>query len=222
MQPVVPGGVPGRIERGEQATPTPPPPLPRCDRPEHRQFDFWVGEWDVRPNGQPESAPTPLKNDIRLEDGGCVVTEHWTMPRMTGRSVNIFDRTRGEWHQTWVDSTGGLHQYWGRADAEGTLVFYGETPVDPNPPAESDVIGIYSGYGDPNLLLCNLPVSDLGASLIDLGTLFDAADPHPLTLVGLIGFRGVGMFESAPADPGEVSFYNEACLEVAGSARVSA
>ncbi|MCI0347622.1 MAG: Ig-like domain-containing protein, partial [Chloroflexi bacterium] len=94
--------------------------------------------------------------------------------------------------------------------------FYDETGGQ-----ESDVIGIYSGYQDPDLLLCNQPVSDLGASLIDLGTLFDATDPHPLTLVGLIGFRGVGMFESDPADVGEVSFYNEACLEISGSNRVS-
>jgi RHS repeat-associated protein len=54
-----------------------------------------------------------------------------------------------------------------------------------------------------------------------LGTLFDAADPHPLTLVGLVGFRGVGLFESDPADVGDVSFYNEACLDISGSARVS-
>jgi hypothetical protein len=121
-----------RLERTGQApsaAATPPPPLPACDRLEHRQFDFWVGEWDVRPAGQPDTAPTPLGNVVRLEDGGCVVTEHWTTPRMTGRSVNIFDRTRGQWHQTWVDSTGGLHEYWGAANAEGQLVFHGSTPV---------------------------------------------------------------------------------------------
>ena len=128
---VLPGGdEPLRVERGGQAPATAsPPPLPRCDRPEHRQFDYWVGEWDVRPAGQPESAPTPLGNVVRLEDAGCVVTEHWTTPRMTGRSVNLFDRTRGEWHQTWVDSTGGLHEYWGAANAGGDLVFYGSTPA---------------------------------------------------------------------------------------------
>ncbi|MGD9906025.1 MAG: hypothetical protein AB7U83_21345 [Vicinamibacterales bacterium] len=108
-----------------------PPPRPRCDRPEHRQFDYWVGEWDVRPAGQPESAPTALGNVIRLEDGGCVVTEHWTTPQGSGRSVNIFDRTRNQWHQTWVDSSGGLHQYWGQADAAGNIVFVGETPAAP-------------------------------------------------------------------------------------------
>lgn len=120
------------LDDGAQASPpttAAAAPLPRCDRPEHRQFDFWVGEWDVRPAGQAETAPTPLGNVVRLEDAGCVVTEHWTTPRMTGRSVNLFDRTRGRWHQTWVDSTGGLHEYWGQADADGNLVFIGETPA---------------------------------------------------------------------------------------------
>jgi hypothetical protein len=125
---VVPRDEPPRPERGGQSA-TPAPPLPVCDRPEHRQFDYWVGEWDVRPAGQPDTAPTPLGNVIRLEDGGCVVTEHWTTPRMTGRSLNIYDRTRGQWHQTWVDSTGGLHEYWGAADADGNLVFHGSRPV---------------------------------------------------------------------------------------------
>jgi hypothetical protein len=117
-----------RVAQPPPPTPAPAPP-PRCDRPEHRQFDYWVGEWDVRPAGQPETAATPLGNVVRLEDAGCVVTEHWTTPRMTGRSVNLFDRTRGQWHQTWVDSTGGLHEYWGAANAAGDLVFHGTTPV---------------------------------------------------------------------------------------------
>jgi len=26
---------------------TPPSPPPACAAPEHRQFDFWVGRWDV-------------------------------------------------------------------------------------------------------------------------------------------------------------------------------
>lgn len=108
----------------------PPAPLPTCSAPEHRQFDFWIGAWDVRPSGTPESAPTPLGNVIRLEDGGCVVTEHWTTPRMSGRSLNIYDRTRGQWHQTWVDSTGGLHEYWGSLDAAGNMVYRGSTPTD--------------------------------------------------------------------------------------------
>jgi hypothetical protein len=116
----------------QAAAPQAPQAAPRCDRPEHRQFDYWVGEWDVRASGTSETAPTPLGNVIRLEDDGCVLTEHWTTPRMTGRSLNIYDRTRGQWHQTWVDSTGGLHEYWGNADGEGNIVFRGSTPAAGN------------------------------------------------------------------------------------------
>jgi hypothetical protein len=61
-----------RVERTGQAPAAPAAaPLPACDRPEHRQFDFWVGEWDVRPAGQPDTAPTPLGNVVRLEDGAA-------------------------------------------------------------------------------------------------------------------------------------------------------
>lgn len=35
-----------------QSAPVQPPPRPpACETPEHRQFDFWVGRWDVYPTG---------------------------------------------------------------------------------------------------------------------------------------------------------------------------
>ena len=40
-------------------TPAQPPPKPRdCSDPVHQQFDFWVGEWDVVPNGRPLARST--------------------------------------------------------------------------------------------------------------------------------------------------------------------
>jgi hypothetical protein len=81
-----------------------PPP---CAGAEHRQFDFWIGEWDVRdPQGKLVG-----RNRIEKVHDGCVLIEHWTSAsRVTGTSVNIYDRDRGKWHQTWVDSGGGLLQ----------------------------------------------------------------------------------------------------------------
>ena len=35
---------------------------------------------------------------------------------------------RGKWHQTWVDSTGGLHEYWGVRNAEGAIAYEGDLP----------------------------------------------------------------------------------------------
>jgi hypothetical protein len=86
------------------AQPAPAPP-PKCDTPEHRQFDFWLGDWQVAsPNGQVAG-----RNVITLELSNCVVHEHWTgAGGLTGESFNIWDRSGRRWHQTWVSSTGGL------------------------------------------------------------------------------------------------------------------
>ncbi|MGE3189320.1 MAG: hypothetical protein AB7H88_15370 [Vicinamibacterales bacterium] len=115
------------------AQPAQPPKAPDCSADVYRQFDFWVGDWDVVPNGRtPAPGQKPATNIITKDYGGCVVMEHWTAPGQTGSSFNIYDRTRGQWHQTWVDSGGGLHEYWGNLEGD-KMVFYGSTPVPPNP-----------------------------------------------------------------------------------------
>jgi hypothetical protein len=113
-----------------QATQTPPKPY-QCTGTVHQQFDFWLGDWDVTPNGQTRATGTPAgRNTITKEYGGCVVVERWSGGAMTGSSFNIYDRSRGEWVQTWVDSTGGLHHYRGRLQ-DGNMVFYGDVPLPP-------------------------------------------------------------------------------------------
>jgi len=93
-----------------------------------RQFDFWVGDWDVRPTGQPPAGP-PARNTVTLDDNDCVVTEHWSAPSGSiGQSFNIFDRSYGVWRQTWVDNSGGQHDYRGRL-IDGNMVFVGDTPM---------------------------------------------------------------------------------------------
>ncbi len=94
-----------------------------CAAAEHRQFDFWVGEWEVRgPAGKVVG-----HNRIENAHGGCALIEHWTSVNgVTGTSVNLYDRDRGKWHQTWVDSTGGLLQLDGGL-VNGAMVLAGET-----------------------------------------------------------------------------------------------
>lgn len=83
--------------------PAPASPPPGCDAPEHRQFDFWVGEWDVfNPAGKHVGA-----SSIRLILGGCVVLENWKGDSgVEGTSLNIYDRVDRRWHQAWVDGSG--------------------------------------------------------------------------------------------------------------------
>jgi uncharacterized protein DUF1579 len=123
-------------------TPTPagPPPKPfDCTAAEHRQFDFWIGQWDVAPNPEtrPANAPAPTpgrepaSNVIEKVHSGCVITENWDDRQgFTGRSVNVYDRMTKRWHQTWVDSTGGLHEYWGELK-DGNMVFVGDVSLGP-------------------------------------------------------------------------------------------
>lgn len=74
----------------------------QCATDRYRQFDFWIGEWEVHnPQGQYQGA-----NRIERIQGGCVLQEHWTgASGSTGTSFNIYDFTRDVWHQTWVSGT---------------------------------------------------------------------------------------------------------------------
>lgn len=86
------------------ATPSPAAPAP-CAGPEHRQFDFWLGEWEVT-GAKGNKAGT---NRIQAINGGCALREEWTgATGFTGTSLNAFDASSGRWHQTWVGSDGLL------------------------------------------------------------------------------------------------------------------
>lgn len=86
---------------------------PDCSAPEHRAFDFWIGEWDAYVRGTENLAG---RSTITSEDGGCTITEHWRSQDgsgYTGRSINIYDRQTGRWEQHWVDSTGEITHFVG-------------------------------------------------------------------------------------------------------------
>ena len=103
-----------------QAPASPPP----CSRAEHRQFDFWLGEWEVR-----DAKGARLgANTITRILGGCALHESWRGAKgMKGTSVNVFDAARSVWHQTWVDDRGGLLVLEGRLEG-GRMVLEGKSP----------------------------------------------------------------------------------------------
>lgn len=95
----------------------------RCSAAEYRQFDFWIGSWEVtNPNGE-------VVGHNRIEPilGGCALSENWTGEGgSVGHSVNIFDRSSRTWHQTWVDNGGLLLQLDGGLEGR-SMVLSGET-----------------------------------------------------------------------------------------------
>lgn len=90
-----------------------------CSTPEYRQFDYWLGEWDVFANGQKIA-----NSSIQLILDECVIFENYSALRgYAGKSFSIFDATTKKWQQTYVDSTGAVHDWSGEA-AGGTLRFF--------------------------------------------------------------------------------------------------
>jgi hypothetical protein len=94
-----------------------------CQTAEHRSFDFWEGSWEVQlPDGRIAG-----HNTIRRLMGGCVLHERYTTPGgYEGESLNIFDASRGVWHQTWTDNGGLLLTLEGGFESD-RMILSGET-----------------------------------------------------------------------------------------------
>jgi hypothetical protein len=107
-------------EGGSTAAVAPSAAVP-CESAQNRQFDFWLGQWEVtNPAGQ-------LAGRSRIEAilDGCVLLENWDSPSgVSGKSFNIFNAATGHWEQFWVDNSGSrLHLSGGMH--EGNMVLQG-------------------------------------------------------------------------------------------------
>ncbi len=90
-----------------------------------RQFDFWVGSWEVRdPQGNVVGT-----NEITLRQKDHIVHERWVNAQGAGgESVNFYDPGRAKWRQLWVDDTGGVTEYEGEF-RDGAMRFTGRTSL---------------------------------------------------------------------------------------------
>lgn len=81
----------------------PPATPPACTAPEHRQFDFWVGAWDVYPAGKDTLVAHSLIENLYAD---CAIRENW-MPLKGGGggSLNNYVTDEKGWSQTWLDSS---------------------------------------------------------------------------------------------------------------------
>jgi hypothetical protein len=107
-----------------------------CDSAQHRQFDFWLGEWQVTtPDGRVAGT-----NRIRRAFDGCVLHEQYDTGRgYRGASFNIYDAGRDTWHQTWVDNGGTLLRLEGGL-RDGLMVLEGVTLDDDGNPVAHRII----------------------------------------------------------------------------------
>ena len=93
--------------------------------PEARQFDFWLGDWEVR-----GADGTLLGHDtITQAEGGCAILEQWDgSGGSMGRSMSFYLPSREQWRTVWtgssgnlIDMTGGLVD--GEMVMEGTIEY---------------------------------------------------------------------------------------------------
>jgi tetratricopeptide (TPR) repeat protein len=106
---------------------------PCADTPENRQFDFWLGEWNVETT---QGGVPAGQSKIELILGDCVVQENWQSNGnpYSGKSYNMYNAALKRWEQYWVDnSAGNIFFYGGLKD--GVMDYWtDEIPQPGGPP----------------------------------------------------------------------------------------
>ena len=97
------------LEKMRNAPPMTPRGAQSGDDP-HRQFDFWVGDWEVL---NPQGAKVGT-NKISRVNNGYIILEEWSSANGgAGQSMNFYDPGDKQWKQVWVSGTGGVTYYSG-------------------------------------------------------------------------------------------------------------
>lgn len=100
-----------------------------CSRPEYRQFDFWIGQWEAF--GKDGKKAGDSKISLILDS--CIILEEWTSAavqqglRYAGKSFNTYNATTKQWQQTWVDNAGGTNEYM-QGKFENNQIIFSSTP----------------------------------------------------------------------------------------------
>ena len=87
-----------------------------CSEAQQKQFNFWIGSWDLTWPGNTAGQVAHGTNNISRILDGCVVQENFSggaaMP-LRGMSVSLFNSRSGKWQQTWVDNQGAYLDFVG-------------------------------------------------------------------------------------------------------------
>ncbi len=103
-----------------------------CSKPEFRQFDFWVGEWEAFATNGNKSGDSKIS--IILDS--CVILEEWTgTPNQgftyTGKSFNSYNAASRQWQQTWTDNTGNTTEFMQGDGSHGKIIFVADKVTGP-------------------------------------------------------------------------------------------
>ena len=105
-----------------------------CPDPLARQFDFWIGSWEV----SNQDGSVVGHNRIEPILDRCVLQETWAgASGSAGTSLNFFDTARGKWRQFWVWCEGTTLELEGGL-VDGAMVLEGDS-VEEGKPARNRI-----------------------------------------------------------------------------------
>jgi hypothetical protein len=86
---------------------------PCTSDPVYRQFDFWIGNWEVYAKNGKKAGDSK----IELILDSCIILENWKSAASrnglyySGKSFNTYNSATKQWQQTWVDNMGGTTEF---------------------------------------------------------------------------------------------------------------
>jgi len=93
--------------------------------PIYRQFDFWIGDWEVfRTDGKKAG-----DSKIELILDSCIILENWKSANIfnglnyAGKSFNTYNAITKQWQQTWVDNMGGTVEFLEGHHEDNKMIF---------------------------------------------------------------------------------------------------
>jgi len=100
--------------------------------PEAKNFDFWVGEWDVNNPQKQKVGDSKIEKILK----GAVILENWTgVSGYTGKSFNHFNMDTKKWEQYWVDQNSNSIYFVGNYDStKNAIVYYSYDHAKDNSP----------------------------------------------------------------------------------------
>jgi len=114
-----------------------------CAAGEHRQFDYWLGNWSVSYGGPPAGTS---KVELALDQ--CMIVESWDGARNhSGRTIFAYSSDDHTWYGMFADNEGRVHVFSEGKVANGVAEFRG-TSRGPNGETVLNRVKIVRANGD--------------------------------------------------------------------------
>jgi len=98
---------------------------PCMNNAHNREFDFWVGQWNVYQTGTDYQVG---KSKIENVSGGCLILENWMAVGNPdeGKSMNFVNPKTGKWEQHYMGIAGVSQNYYNGEYMEGAMRYQGD------------------------------------------------------------------------------------------------